>query len=124
MPFILLYQYFNLEFLSFFLSLIQKYLIHCFPPHLSPSQYRYQLDHHYLCYFGYQFFLVILDFLSDIFHQFPIILILNILLCFTYMISLIRFSSINHIHLLYFIIFFLNIVCIFLRTKVSQFQDL
>ena len=62
--------------------MIQKYWIQCFPPHLSPAQYQYQQDNNYLCFVGYQYFEVILDFLSDLFHQFLILLFINHLIWF------------------------------------------
>ena len=36
--FLLLYQHFHLDSTSFLSPLIQKYLIQCFSPHLSPDQ--------------------------------------------------------------------------------------
>ena len=65
-----------------FLATDSEVLNSVFSPYFSPAQYKYQQYYHSLCFYGYQYFKVILDFLSNIFHQFLILIILNHLLWF------------------------------------------
>ena len=65
-------------------------------------------------------------FLPTQFSQFEKLYIISqsIFIIFTYLISFIRLIVITHIYPISFIIFFLNIVYIFLRTQFYQFQNI